>query len=360
MFRRTRSLVRRLIDRLPFRHPKKKWTILLISTSVIGAVLLFLIGFLWIGLPSKTPEPITVGVTFSIPYAKELGLNWRETLTATLDDLGVRTFRIPAYWSEIEKTEGKYDWSEIDYQMNEIALRNGKVVLAVGAKLPRWPECWIPTWALRKSEKGERDARLAYLTTAVERYKNHPALKGWQVENEAMFDFGVCPKPNKDFLKQEISLVKQLDATHLVSTTDSGELALWTTVGSLVDRLGVSTYRLVRSSNGMVWKYSFLPTYWYSRRALLINPIVKDVYISEFQMEPWGTESLAITPIAEQVGFFSHKLMLENFDYAEKMHISEVHFWGVEWWWWMKTKNNDSFFWDAAKNFFVRHAPPSP
>src|SRR3989344_941767 len=173
---------------------------------ILGIPVLGVVLFLWVGVSQKT-SAIQPGVTFSQIHASSLNLNWRETLTAILDDLGVRRFRIPVYWSVVEPRQGSYDWSSIDFQMDEIARRDGKVLLAIGLKLPRWPECWMPEWVKKLSTEDEHTARMAYLTATIERYKNHPALKAWQVENEASFPFGVCPPPSRAFHKKEIAHV---------------------------------------------------------------------------------------------------------------------------------------------------------
>jgi hypothetical protein len=336
------------------RDPLKVFSIVSWVTMPIGLIAIALAAFLWIGNPDElTPGPLAPGVTFSVPYAKSLGLNWRETLTATLDDLGVRRFRIPVYWNLVEPAEGIFSWGDTDFQMDEIALRKGSVTLAVGAKLPRWPECWIPDWASAQSSADEHAARLAYLSAVVNRYKDSPALGAWQVENEALFPFGVCPKPDKAFFTREISLVRSLDPNHPVVTTDSGELSTWITTGSLVDRLGVSVYRVVLTPQGKIWRYTWIPPYWYARHALLVSQFVRGIYVSEFQMEPWA--DVKTDPVDVQFKTFTPAQMIENFAYADRMQIKEISFWGVEWWWWMKTTHGDSRFWDLARVYFHAH-----
>ncbi|MEN9558449.1 MAG: hypothetical protein RL141_818 [Candidatus Parcubacteria bacterium] len=327
---------------------------------LVGVSIVLLIAFLWLPLPWKTKTPVALapGVTFSQTYATSLGLNWRETLTAILDDLGVRRFRIPAYWSIVEPVEGSFDWSSLDFQMDEIARRGGRVTLAVGLKLPRWPECWMPTWAAELPTAEEHVARNTYITAVVERYRAHPALESWQVENEAFFRFGECPEPDRAFFKQEISLVRDLDPHHPIFTTDSGELSTWLATGPLVDRLGVSVYRVVRSPQGSVLSYDWIPPHWYARRAALIAPWLRGpISISEFQMEPWVQRGVTETPLEEQFETFNIQRMQKNFAFAERMGIREISFWGVEWWWWMNTQHNDPSFWNHAKLFFTRYAP---
>ncbi|OGL73107.1 hypothetical protein A3E39_04405 [Candidatus Uhrbacteria bacterium RIFCSPHIGHO2_12_FULL_60_25] len=321
---------------------------------IVGGVIALLIATLWVGVSTKTPGDIKKGVTFSQIFAESLGLNWRELLTVSLDDLGVRQFRIPAYWNVVQPAPDRYDWSSIDYQLDEIAHRNGKVLLAVGLKLPRWPECWKPDWVKPLTTKDEHTARLAYIEAAVTRYKDHPALESWQVENEANFLFGECPLPNLSFFKQEVALVKRLDQSHPITTTDSGELATWLAVGPQVDGLGVSVYRVVRLPWGSVWPYDWIPPYWYARRALLVSPWVKRVFVSEFQMEPWVEKAVTETPIDRQLETFDVSRMRKNFTFSERMQFDEIYFWGVEWWWWMKTKQSDPRFWDMAREFFQK------
>ena len=89
----------------------------------------------------------------------------------------------------------------------------------------------------------------------------------------------------------------------------------------------------------------------------LISPFVNETFVSEFQMEPWAEDSLTVTPIPEQFKTFDIKQMERNFDFADRMRINEIYFWGVEWWYWMKTKQRDDRFWNTAKQYIERHNP---
>ena len=61
-----------------------------------------------------------------------------------------------------------------------------KVALVVGQKTPRWPECHIPKWANQLTDNKYQIAVKEYVKYVVEKYKNHPALDIWQVENEPL------------------------------------------------------------------------------------------------------------------------------------------------------------------------------
>src|SRR3989344_2375726 len=160
---------------------------------------------------SGNKQPFTYGVSFSRFHSDELKLDWRETYLAILDDLKVRDFRFSAHWPLTEPEEGKFNFSELDFQIKEAEKRNATVILAVGRRLPGWPECHEPKW-LKNDEKETR--LLNYITEVVNRYKDSPAIKYWQVENEPYLTFfsrSTCGVLDEKLLEKEVTLVQQLD-----------------------------------------------------------------------------------------------------------------------------------------------------
>ena len=125
---------------------------ILMRLAWITAVLIAVFGVVYLfSTLHSIPSRVTYGVTFSVMHAEELGLDWRAAYRAILDDLKVRELRIPAYWPRVEPKRDSYDWSELDFQLREARARDARVVLAVGRRLPRWPECHIPDWAQKLS-----------------------------------------------------------------------------------------------------------------------------------------------------------------------------------------------------------------
>jgi hypothetical protein len=331
--------------------PKTKKLVIKISLAVAVCIITVISGFLAMNL--RMPIQQVPGVTFSQPYAQELNLDPKEVLSSTLDDLKIRHFRIPAYWNLIQPEVNKWDYKWLDDELDAIASRKGSVTLAVGEKLPRWPECWIPDWAIDLPAADRESAALRYITQTVNRYKNHPAVKAWQVENEPNFPFGKCPETVDGLFDKEVSLVRSLD-NKPIATTDSGELSFWT-IGKKVDRLGISIYRVVIGPTG-IFRYWFVPPQFYLRKfqviGLLLN--IKNIYISEFQMEPWTKRATLLeTPINEQMQTFDLKQMKDNIEFAKNSGFSTIDYWGVEWWYWMKTQNHPEF-WDLARTIFNR------
>ena len=74
--------------------------------------------YLFIG-KTEPAEEITWGVNFSQKQAQNLGLDWKETYSALINDLEVKNIKIASYWDLIEKEEGKYNFEDLDWQIKE-------------------------------------------------------------------------------------------------------------------------------------------------------------------------------------------------------------------------------------------------
>ncbi len=290
------------------------------------------------------------GVTFSTQYARSLGLDWKQAFTSTLDDLRVRKFRIPVYWDDVEGQKGKEDWSDVDWMLEQASARGADVILAVGRKTPRWPECHVPAWAQAMSEDAQRREVLRFLQEEIDHFRGAPAVKVWQVENEPLFHFGKCPPPDREFLKREIALVRGADLRPIM-VTDSGELSTWIRTGTLGDILGISMYRLVWNSylGGLYWPVS--PIY-YTDRINLLSPIIRRVIISELQAEPWFIKAPAETPISAQLDQMNPARLRGNAEFAASTGAGEIYLWGVEWWYWLKTRGHGEL-WEAARPLYA-------
>ncbi len=300
----------------------------------------------------KSPNGVEFGFTFSNMYAEELGLDWQETYTAMLDDLGVRLFRIPVYWNRVEKQQNKYDWSEIDWQVEQAQKRDAKIILAVGRRLPRWPECHDPKW-LSETDNFEQDL-FEYLTLTVNRYKDYDNIIAWQVENEPFLAFfGECPELDISLLEREIALVKSLDNSRPIMVTESGELSWWQDGGRLADIVGVSIYEntwndFVGSSN-----YALPPAFYYYKARLVENnyPNTK-VIASELQAEAWTPVPMTSFPLSEQMKSVDLNRVKQNVKFAEDTGFDRILLWGAEWWYWLKKVHNRPEIWNYGKTLF--------
>lgn len=331
------------------RLPRKIFAGLLIIIAFFVAVIIVL------AVPNPFAEPESFGVSFSAQHTEGVGLDWKEVYDATLDDLGVRNLRLSAYWNEIEPADDQFDFSILDYQMKRAEDAGAKVVLGVGRKLPRWPECHEPAWADALPEEEIQQKVLEMIPVVVERYQNSPALVMWQLENEPFLDFGDCPLADEEFFAEEEALLRSLDPSHPILVTDSGELNWWLKAGSFGDQVGTTMYRTVyskRTKKEFHYDYLF-PSWLYRAKSRLVGLLRgKSVLISELQGEPWTEVPWNEATVAQRRQVFSVERFGELHDFAARTQLTPAYWWGVEYWYWEKEVNGEPIFWQTAKNFF--------
>jgi hypothetical protein len=317
------------------------FAVFLIAVMILG---LFFVGLIKDDL-GLDEQDVLFGATFSKPYAESLGLDWREAYLASLDELGVRRYRIPVYWTDLERVRNKFDYSVIDWQVQEAAKRGADVVLAIGRKVPRWPECHVPEWAKRLTEDEVRAEIIEMLRAVVTHFKDDPTVIVWQVENEPMFKFGECPEPDRKFLQREIAVVRSLDDRPIM-LTESGELSTWLRVAGLADILGISTYREVWTKYIGYFYWPISPKY-YTQRARAILPLVDRIIVSELQVEPWSPDGIDKLSIEQQRQLMNPEKLADNVSFVRRIGFSEAYLWGIEWWYWMK-QHDAPELWEAG------------
>jgi endo-1,4-beta-mannosidase len=297
---------------------------------------------------------LSYGVTFSPRQARDLGLDWQKTFIAALDDLGVKKLRLSAYWDIIEANKGNLDWSETDWLLAEANKRDVQIIMAVGGRLPRWPECHFPEWIKAADKASREQATLDYIGATVTRYKGEKKIIAWQVENEPFLSkFGECPKLDSDFLDREIALVKSLDDRPVV-VTDSGELSDWVRAAKRGDIFGTTMYRDTFSKYlDRYVHYPISPSFFRVKRNLAkIFASPREWLVIELQGEPWSKESFQNVSQAERDITMSPENFDETLEFARLAGFREFYLWGVEWWYWEKTTQNRPIFWQKAKNLF--------
>jgi len=323
-----------------------------IVLGLLGA-LLVLYGVSWI--PTYTNPNAVWGTTFSQYYAaEELGLDWRTAYLAILDDLRPAKLRLVAYWQYLEPEEGVFRFDDLDWQIAEASARGIPVTLAMGYRVPRWPECHWPEWVKRETPEEFRTAVKEYLAQVVTRYRDADIVERWQVENEPFFAFfGVCPPPDAAFLDEETAVVRAADPTRPVVLTDSGEFSTWRRLMDRANIVGTTLYRTVWNQYTGWWTHLWPPS-WYTFRAWMAERAgAERTVIVELQAEPWaaGNRSIVAVPFDEQTERFDLAEFRRTTVFARATGLPEIYLWGAEWWYWRKLQG-DASFWDAAKEIF--------
>lgn len=323
-----------------------------------GSVWLMLVIFLGQLIFDKiypSPPQITYGVTFSPPYARYLGLDWQKVFLSSLDDLNLKNLRIPTYWSEIEKNMDEFDFSEVDFMLDQANQKNARVLLVVGFRQPRWPECYPPPWVKGLTLEQKRVRILQFIEKTVSRYKDQAAVWGFQVENEPFLRFfgKDCDKGDIGFLTQEVSLVEGLSEKPII-ISDSGELGFWMTPMRLSDIFGTTLYREVYNPVIGYFSYPIAP-YLYNLKSQIIQKIFapqnQKTIIVELQAEPWIVKADLAKNFQKQAQFFPVEKFKSYVDYAKKTGFDTQYLWGVEWWYFMKEHGYPQYL-EYAKTLF--------
>ncbi len=256
--------------------------------------------------------------------------------------------------SKGDDLKDKYDFEDLDWQVQKAEEKGAKLLLVIGMKTGRWPECHIPTWAKGLSKEEQQKEILQIIKEIVSRYRLSESIEMWQAENEPFFPFGECPWVDKKFLKEEIKLVKSLDSRkRRVVVSDSGEGSFWINSARFGDIVGTTMYRKVWFRQlGLYVSYPF-PQVFYWRKARIIKALFnKEVICIELQAEPWGRELLYNSPLPEQEKTMNLEQFKNNIEFAKKTGLGTFYLWGGEWWYWMKTKQNRPEIWQEAEKLF--------
>lgn len=344
----------------------------------IAAFIIISFGILILGtggyLKQTAPDPdrhIEWGVTFSQkfsmlfdfgedgPPSASRRIGWQDNYDAILDDLGVRHLRLIAYWDLMEPVEGTFDFSGLDYQMRRAEEVGADVVLVVGKKVPRWPECHFPIWTQKLSREDKDERVLRFVATIVERYKNSAALRYWQVENEPFLAFGEgeCTLSGRDFLDKEIKLVRLHDPATPILMTDSGEIGPWFRAAKRGDVFGTTMYRRVHNDQFGNFEYPLGPGFFRIKEKftrILIRDFEKDFLVIELGMEPWLKRQPYETTPEEQFKVFDFAFFQDSIRYAKATGFDEYYLWGVEWWYWQMVRHNNTSFWNEARKLMAQ------
>lgn len=315
--------------------------------------LLLILGVYMLTLRSE-PEHITYGMSFNTFYATELGLDWQVTYDAILNDLGVRHLRLAAHWPMIEPVRNTYNFVELDYQITRAEEKGADVILAVGRRLPRWPECHIPEWAEGLTWEEQKKEILEQIERVVTRYKESPAITYWQVENEPYLEVFArqhCGELDEAFLKEEIALVHSLD-DRPVLVTDSGNLGLWAGAYRNGDVFGTSIYLYLWNPEVGQFR-TILPPAWYRIKSNVMELLYgkKEIMLIELSAEPWLIEPIEEVSLTTQF----ERMDLEKFNdvlgYAHDSRLEKQYLWGAEWWYYLKERGYTDM-WERGKVLF--------
>lgn len=362
MAKRLQAYSKQLAKRLkkwPGNYWRKNRWHKIVSLIVILSVLMIggMYGIARWYMHSQASQPPEQGVSFIPDYASSLGVDPQATMDALLK-INVRQFRLTSYWSDAEQQPGHYDFSQLDWEFQKAEAAHAKIILTVGLRQPRWPECHAPDWVDLNQPESQWQPQLEnYMRAVINRYKSSPALESYQLENEFLLKgFGTCTNFDRQRLISEYNLVKQADPRHPIIVGRSNN-ALGIPLGQpQPDEFSISVYKRVWDA-GVTHRYIEYPwPSWYYGFLAGVQKIVlhKNMMIGELQAEAWPPNGQTIqqTSLAEQSKSIDAKRLQGVFQYGRATGMRQMNLWGAEYWYYRMNTLHDPSLWNVAKQEF--------
>lgn len=298
--------------------------------------------------PGPSSE-LRIGATFIKINAEHIGLDWQAAYQEIIDDIGIRHIRIPIFWDQLEREPGQFDWTDLDWQMQQAEKSDAKVMLAVGHRVPRYPECYAPDWTEDLSEADFKRSLFSMTETVVQHFKDSPALDAWQVENEPLAKIlgtiwgGEHCREISQWVKEEVQLVKRLDGdkptivTYAFTPWLASQLKETMQFGSDVVAITLFNKVFFRSPifNGYVemFKLGPLAPLRLAYQRALIKRNQQDFWVAEMQAEPWGPKGPYDFDNPDDADLsMNPERLRQTWDYAARSGASRIYLWGAEWW----------------------------
>jgi len=302
--------------------------------------------------------PQQFGVSFIPDYAQSLGVDPQQTMDALLN-IGVKQFRLVSYWSDMEPSPGQYDFGQLDWQFHKAVVAHAKIILTVGLRQPRWPECHAPNWVNINAPDSQWQPQLeAFMQKVVQRYQHSPSLQSYQVENEYfLHGFGICTNFDRQRLVSEYNLVKRLDPAHPIILGRSNNAIGLPTGQPQPDEFGISVYKRVWDAaiTHRYIEYPF-PGWYYGFLAGLQKLVThKDMIIDELQAEAWTPHGQTIqqTSLAEQNKSLNASRLKARFGYGKATGMRQIYLWGAEYWYYRAQVLHDPSLWNVTAQEFT-------
>lgn len=286
------------------------------------------------------------GITFSPPHLRYLDIPPLSALETALA-YHFSHIRLGAYWNEIEKEKGTYDFTELNTILTKCEAAKQNVVITVGVKAPRWPEYYYPSHIKVKDTKdGEtQSAILQFIKKTVNELRQYSCITHWQLENEPLDPSGPLDMAIPEvFLRKEVVMLKNADSRPVIVTLWGNDLKkrkLFPIVEKFADLVGIDLY--YRQYQGERFGRSVYrgPDHADSYLSHLIASTKKPVWITELQAEPW--EKNNETYLTDSPKSMSPLILAEHIKRAHVLPVKEILLWGFEYWVYRAQKGDMSY-----------------
>ena len=121
---------------------------------------------------------VAIGTSFVRWRAEALGLDYR-TAFQRICAMGFGLVRLSASWREV----AQFGYAHLDWLLTEADRVRQPVLLTLGMKALGWPEFYLPE-GLDPHDAAVQRRAIVHVGEVTRRYRDNPAVVGWQIENE--------------------------------------------------------------------------------------------------------------------------------------------------------------------------------
>lgn len=362
----------------PMLDRRRAWRGAALVVGVTFAALGMALGMVWLLWRLSWPHveplgPAVFGINYSCNYAEYLLLEEADqhvdddrpgreawcaaTLGELLRSTGARHVRLSVEWSQVEPTEGVYDFALLDALLAEAERHDARVLLTVGIKAQRHPEYYLPAWLLVRVEMPARNAvitddpsirepALRMAAAVVRHAAASPAVDAWGAENEPYVPSKRAHwwRLGRPYVQSLAAVIRANDPLRRPVAINQGQHHLFDTFETRwqealedADVLAVSLYPF-RNFEVLGWPVvvpitelgPFVPNYAAQRRAA--DTAGREYWITEMQAEPWIDDDPRLRGPDNPHPNLTHDKFRRNIEYARRTGAQRVYLWGAEWW----------------------------
>lgn len=320
------------------------------------------------------------GVSYSFEQAGWYGLDLRKSYAALLDQVKVDWVRLPFFWDLMVDESGNLKIDDLKFAIEEAQRRNIKIIVAIGAKVPYYPEFHLPSDVKAQLKFGETISSqhkiapeiLAVDKKVVSELATYDNIAYWQVENEPFLGNVNGLKISPDLIAEEVRVVRESDPLKrpiilnhpagwfldndwkkLLPILRQGDVfatnAYFKTQG-----IDLVSFKLAGSEFHIPWPKSFI---WPVQSWLFLSPNFasikrqvenngNDLWVLEMQSEPYIRKKTDAA--ASKFSFTPGDIKLGN-NFLKSYGIKSVGLWGAHFWQY-KQANGDNSWINAVKS----------
>lgn len=324
-------------------------------------------GFLFPFPTKKVPEGFEpqYGTSYSFEQAGWYGYDGRAGYVKLLDEVKFDWIRLPFFWDQMVDSNGDFNknFEDVEFAVIEAQKRDVKVVVALGLKVPYYPEYHLPSHIKDQISFGQTidtdhtvaNSLLAIDRKVVHRLSKYKNISHWQVENEPFLANVNNWKIDKSLVEAEVRAVRETDPLRrpiiLSSVGPASFNKSWKQYFELLapgDSFGVNAYFKTQGINlfsfklfdrevNLPWPKFFVwpvqPWHGLSPNFGSLGEYSKernvDFWILEAQAEPYVR---TLEDAKRENSFFSAEDIAKVDSFLKSERTAYVGFWGANYW----------------------------